>query len=158
MEVDIGCKYLIFTTSGYDSRLNDIEFSDTFETFCNEWEVVPLAIYAQDKFNIFPFVTVDQPEYIKFVYSGGKLTSFLVNDSYSRERDIPDYIKRFIKMSNMYSCIIFEVKDFKEALNIASAMKEVEYCRMFDISNIKFYLNEDNVLELCRIDMDAESG
>lgn len=55
--------------------------------------------------------------------------------------------------------IVFRVGNFSNATKVFTNIKELEYCNMFDIHDMKFLQNPANhIIDICYVSIDAESG
>lgn len=154
-KVTFPCEYLV-VESGYTSRLltpNHLEEAAdeaNFDTFCANHGVIPL--YVRDS------IWGDTPEIVPIVIENGHINR---NATPSEAlRTLCESIDARLRDNGLSNdgVVVFRVGDFANASKVFLNMKSLEYCGMYDITNIEVLRNPQGAIDLVYVDIDAESG
>lgn len=147
--VTFPCEYLVFS-SGYDERLIEPEHIPAFQQFCSSIGVIPVGVY-QDHYNGHPNINI-------IPVRNGQIA--LNEIPTEEEQRIATNLNQIITQSNLArrGCIIFRVGSFENATKVFLSMKNLDYCGMYDLMDIKFLSNDKGMIDIVFVSVDAESG
>lgn len=147
--VTFPCEYLAFS-SGYDYRLLEPHNIKAFEDFCAEKGVIPTGIF-QANYGTDPYISSIPVRDGRIV-----LDTIPTQEEQTKASELTRQLIQS-KLANR-GCIIFRVGSFDNATKVFLSMKELEYCGMYDLMDIKFSSNEQGMIDVVFVSVDAESG
>lgn len=140
---NIPLKYFVACT-GYTDRLLEDKYLDTLEELCDDLNI--------DKF------------FIRHTYGCGTVIMNNNDDDWSQDDTVSEEYNELIerlKNNGLGSdgLIVFEVDTFNTASKLlCGKLKELDYCAMYDIDDIKLLQNSDGVIDTLYASFDTESG
>lgn len=140
------CKYLVFST-GYEERILDaLEHGQEIG--------IPAGITALGYMNEFshqviPFITVDETL---------KINTEQTEKSEEEVYLLIELLHRIRDNNLAKTGVALQIGTFDKVMDTISAFKDMDYCAMYGLPTIKFLKNEEGVIDLAFVTMDAESG
>lgn len=139
------CNGLIFS-SGYEGRLLNLEFIGQLEQLCIQKKVTPIAIM--------------QPSIPKMTSLHIVDNVITIGNDNMTLHDMIMFHALYIKLlhADLLSreCILFQVETSKNVTDIIFTLKDIGYCKMHDIPQIKFHQDEKGTIDLVYITIETE--
>ena len=146
--VTFPCEYMVFT-SGHEERL--FNFQREFEQVTIPQGIVPLGLI-----NWSPYGAKFSSATLLSVRNG---TIDWYGVSTEEERITWCLIVTRLKTNKLHrDCIILRTGTFSNVMNIIRSFKDINYYPMYGLPEITFLRNEENVIDLAFVTMNAESG
>lgn len=151
MNAKLSCELLVIKT-GYTGRLTYPRYTRSIlNEFCQKRNIIPLFIRDS-------------------VYGDGKIVPFVMAaDGKSIDYDAvstSDQLDECIRISERLSennlsddgIVVFQVKSANQAADILESIDDLDYCRVHDITAIKFLHNKEGVIDLDYVEMGTSSS
>lgn len=149
--VTFPCEYLAYST-GYEDRLLDGRYVEEFSSFCIEHGVTLITIY--DPWRLRRYQTNDTTAVFTKVIATTLIEEFVTH----LDRTANELIARLERNQLQRPCVILRVGTFDKATEIFLKIRSIDYCTTYGIDSIKLLKNEQNIIDLAYVEINAESG